>query len=199
MTKFDQINILDNKIKANKVQYMLDRKNAEISAKSSANLDKYEYLTGEDLGYKPDVLMQAKFEYSPLGKVFTTGLDKSDKKEGLLKTLKNIENKSGNQLTVFNNLFNRAIKGKNNGNNKGDDDGDDDDDDKRYKEIEARKKEYKDENNLDPSVDEKFNEIVRYSENLKGKKYITGKDGLICSSTFNNDYEKIIKITLIKK
>ena len=65
MTKFDQIKILDNKIKANKAQYMLDRKNAEISAKSSSELDKYEYLTGEDLGYKPDALTQAKFEYPP--------------------------------------------------------------------------------------------------------------------------------------
>ena len=133
MTKFHQIKILDNKIKANKAQYMLDRKNAEISAKSRGELDKYEYLTGEDLGYKPDVLMQAKFEYSPLGKVFTGGIDKSDKTEGLLKTLKNVENKNGNQLTVLNNLFNFAIKGKNNGknngNNKDDDDSDDDDDD----------------------------------------------------------------------
>ena len=59
--------------------------------------------------------------------------------------------------------------------NKGDDDGDDDDDDKRYKEIEARKKEYKDENNLDPSVDEKFNEIVRYSEILKAKNILPEK------------------------
>ena len=172
MTKFDQIEILDNKIKANKAQYMLDRKNAEISAKSSGELDKYEYLTGEDLGYKPDALTRAKFEYSPLGKVFTARLDKSDKTEGPLKTLKNAENKSGNQLTVLNNLFDCAIKGKNNGSNKCDDDDDDDDDDedKRYKEIEARKKEYKDENNLDPSANEEFNEIVRYSENLKGKK-----------------------------
>ena len=56
-------------------------------------LNKYKYLTGEDLGYKPDALTQAKFEYSPLGKVFTAGLDKSDKTEGLLKTLKNVENK----------------------------------------------------------------------------------------------------------
>ena len=93
MTKFDQIKILDNKIKANKAQYMLHRKNAEISAKSSVNLDKYDYLTGEDLGYKPDVLTQAKFEYSPLGEVFKAGLDKYDKTEGLLKILKNVENK----------------------------------------------------------------------------------------------------------
>ena len=90
MTKFDQTKILDNKIKANKAQYMLDRKNAVISAKSSGELDKYEYLTGENLGYKPDALTQAKFEYSPLGKTLTFGSTKEDKKEGLLKRLANI-------------------------------------------------------------------------------------------------------------
>ena len=101
MTKFYQIKILDNKIKANKAQYMFDRKNAEISAKSSGNLDKYEYLTDEDLGYKPDVLTQAKFEYSPLGKVCTAGLDKYDKTEGLAKTLKNVENKKQKSINSF--------------------------------------------------------------------------------------------------
>ena len=57
-------------------------------------LDKYEYLTGEDLGYKPDVVQKAKFEYSPLGQVFNKGLDTSKKNEGLLKKLKNIEDKT---------------------------------------------------------------------------------------------------------
>ena len=90
MTKFDQIKILDNKIKANKAQYMLDRKNAEISAKSSGELDNYKYLTGEDLDYKTDALTQAKFEYSPLGKTITSGSTKEDKKEGLLKRLAKI-------------------------------------------------------------------------------------------------------------
>ena len=52
MTKLDQIKILDNEIKANKAQYIVGGKNAEISAKSRGELDKYEYLTGEDLGYK---------------------------------------------------------------------------------------------------------------------------------------------------
>ena len=57
-------------------------------------MDKYEYLTGEGLGYKQIVIEKAKFEYSPLGKIFTKGLDKDeDKKEGLLKRLKNIEGK----------------------------------------------------------------------------------------------------------
>ena len=59
---------------------------------SSGELRKYEYLTGEDLGYRPSVLEQTKFDYSPLGKVFNKGLDdKDDQKEGLLKRLKNIE------------------------------------------------------------------------------------------------------------
>ena len=90
MTKFDQIRILDNKIKANKSQYMLDRKNDEISAKSSGELEKYKYLTGEDLDYKPDAFTQAKYEYSPLDKTITFGSTKEDKKEGLLKRLASI-------------------------------------------------------------------------------------------------------------
>ena len=75
----------------NEAQYDLDRKAAKISALSSNNLDKYEYLTGEDLGLKPSTIEQAKFEYSPLGKTFNKGLDKDDQKEGLFKRLKNIE------------------------------------------------------------------------------------------------------------
>ena len=88
MTKLDQIKILNKKIRSNEAQFILDRKNAKISTKSSGELDKYEYLTGKDLGYKPDALTQAKFEYPPLGKVFTAGLDASDKKYGLFKRLK---------------------------------------------------------------------------------------------------------------
>ena len=75
----------------NEAQYDLDRKAAKISALSPNNLDKYEYLTGEDLGLKSSTVELAKFEYSPLGKVFTKGLNEEDKKEGLFKRLKNIE------------------------------------------------------------------------------------------------------------
>ena len=82
----------------NEAQYYLDRKAAKISAFSSNNLDKYEYLTGEDLGLKPSTIEQAKFEYSPLGKIFNKGLDKDDKKEGLFKRLKNIENAQKNLI-----------------------------------------------------------------------------------------------------
>ena len=77
----------------NEAQCDLDRKVAKISALSSNNLGKYEYLTGEDLGLKPSTVEQAKFEYSPLGKIFNKGLSKDDKKEGLFKRLKNIEKK----------------------------------------------------------------------------------------------------------
>ena len=80
MTLTEQVKILDDKIKANKAQYDLDRETAKISALSSGELEKFEYLTGEDLGCKPDVIQKAKFEYSPLGKVFNKGLDESDKK-----------------------------------------------------------------------------------------------------------------------
>ena len=80
MTLTEQVKILDNKIKANKFQYQLEREAAKISALSIRELKKYQYLTDEDFGYKPDVIQKAKFEYSPLGKVFNKGLDESDKK-----------------------------------------------------------------------------------------------------------------------
>ena len=72
MTLTDELNILDDKIKANRAQYDLSREAAKISALSSKDiLEKYEYLTGEDLGHKPSVFEKAKFEYSPLGMFLT--------------------------------------------------------------------------------------------------------------------------------
>ena len=61
MTVTDQIKILDGEIKQNEAKYDLDREATKISAFSSNNLDKYEYLTGEDLGLKPSTVQQAKF------------------------------------------------------------------------------------------------------------------------------------------
>ena len=74
MTVADQIKILNRKTKQNEAQYDLDREAAKISALSSNNLDKYEYLTGEDLDIKPSTVEQTKFEYSPLGKSSNKGL-----------------------------------------------------------------------------------------------------------------------------
>ena len=79
MTLTEQVKILDDKIKANKARYDLDREAAKISALSSKELENYEYLTGKDLGYKPDVIQSAKFEYSPLGEAFNKLFKKDDK------------------------------------------------------------------------------------------------------------------------
>ena len=71
----------------NETQYDLNRKAAKISALSSNNLDTYEYL-----GLKPSTVEQTKPEYSLLGKILNKGLEKEeDKKEALLRRLKNIE------------------------------------------------------------------------------------------------------------
>ena len=109
MTVTDQIKILNRKIKQNESQHDLDREVAKISALSSNNLDKSELSTGEDLCLKPSTIEQAKFEYSPLGKVFNKGLSEGDKKEGILKGLKNIKDKNEELINTFS-ATNKASK-----------------------------------------------------------------------------------------
>ena len=94
----DRIKILDRKVMQNEAQYDFYRKAAKTSALSSNNLDKYEYLTGEDLGLKPSTVEQTKFEYSPLGKIFNKGLNEDDQKEGLFKRLENTKDTNLTQL-----------------------------------------------------------------------------------------------------
>ena len=81
------------------------------SALPSRDLDKYEYLTGEDPSYRPSTVEEATFDYSPLSKSFNKGLKEEDqkKKEGPLKRLKNIEDKSEEQLKMIKNM-NENIK-----------------------------------------------------------------------------------------
>ena len=110
MTVTDQIKILDRRIKQNESQYDLDREAAKTSAFSSNNLEKYEYLTGEDLGLKPSTVEQAKFEYSPLGKIF-------NKKQGILKRLENIKDKNDELLNTFN-TTNKSFRNKTNNQSK---------------------------------------------------------------------------------
>ena len=101
MAVTDQIKILDRKIKQNEAQYDLDREAAKIAVLSSNNSDEYEYLTGEDLSLELSTVEQAKIEYSPLGKIFNKGLSKEDKKEGILRRLKNIDDKNNTQLLAI--------------------------------------------------------------------------------------------------
>ena len=91
MTLTDELKILDDKIEANQARYDLGREAAKISALSSKDLlDKYQYLTGEDLRHRLSVLEKSKFEYYPLG----MSLSKSFKKD-------NVENIS-NRESDFN-------------------------------------------------------------------------------------------------
>ena len=93
MTRKEQNKILDDKTESNINQYKVDRLNAEISAFSSGDLNKYKFLTRKDLKYKPNALDKARFEFSPLGQTFSTGLDKtaqSYQEEGVIKLLKDI-------------------------------------------------------------------------------------------------------------
>ena len=110
MTITNQVKNLNRKILQNEAQYDLDRKAAKISALSSNNLDKYECLTGEDLGLKSSTIEQVKFEYSPLGKIFNKGLSEDDQKEGLFKRLKNIETKNEVQLQAIKDQGEKQLK-----------------------------------------------------------------------------------------
>ena len=103
MTVTYQIKIFVRKIKQNKAQYNLERKAGKISALSSNNLDKYKCLTEEYLGRKPSTVEQARFEYSPLGKIFDEGLKKEGNRERLLKRLKNNEDENEERLKAIKN------------------------------------------------------------------------------------------------
>ena len=158
--------------------------NAEISAYSSGDLPKYQYLTKKDLKYKPDAFEQAKFEYSPLGKVFTDGLDKSERKEGLLKRLKNIEDRNNNQLLAIKNISRSAIKGnvsddKNHGNFRIDDE-------YKNKTIQDFKQALLDKNILIKSGVKKFDKIINKWKQTKDKKSVyKNVDAKVNTKKFN--------------
>ena len=63
---------IDDQIRDEKLQYDINREAAKISALSSGKIRKYEYLTGEDIlpSNQQQIIEQAKFTYSPLGKAF---------------------------------------------------------------------------------------------------------------------------------
>ena len=113
MTPKEQ-NKIDDKIESNVNPYKVNRLNAKISAFSSGDLNKYEFLTRKDLKYKPNALDKARFEFSPLGQTFSTGLDKTDQdyqEEGVIKLLKGIRD---------------SLAGDNRPNDDGNNDGNDD-------------------------------------------------------------------------
>ena len=194
MARKDQIEILDDNIKANERQYDLDRINAEVSAYSSGDLPKYEYLTKKDFRYKPDAAEKVKFEYSPIGKVFTDGLAKEDKskKVGLFKRLKNIEdnlveaddndNKVGT-FRIIKDIKDRGIKIDN--------------DDEAVREIRERIKELIDDGVKVNNFDKMKKEIIEHVKNLKyqGTNVKVDEDQIIdlMNKIFDKKYEKYEK------
>ena len=181
MTKSNQIKILNNKIKANNAQYNINRLNAEISAFSEGDLDKYGFLTRKDLKYKPNALDKAKFEFSPLGKAFNQGLDKKAenyKEEGVIKLLKYIRDRM--VRPTGGNNDNRNNGGNNDDNDDNDDNGEEfvktfneNIDDKSKEELEAEEldrllKNLKDGEEFIKTFDENIND--KSKEKLKAEE-----------------------------
>ena len=78
---------IEDLIRDEKVQYDINREAAKISALSSSKIDKYEYLTGEEI--LQQIIEQAKFTYSPLGKAFekqTKTIEDQGEKQFKIKT-----------------------------------------------------------------------------------------------------------------
>ena len=92
---------INDQIRDEKLQYDINREAAKISALSSGKIHKYEYLTGEDIlpSNQQQIIEQARFTYSPLGKAFEKQIktieDQGKKQVEALNTLK-----SNNQLTI---------------------------------------------------------------------------------------------------
>ena len=134
MTRKEQNKILNDKIKSKINQYKVDRLNAEISAFSSGDLKKYEFLTRKDLKYKPNALDKARFQFSPLGQTFSIGLDKTAQgyqEEGVMKLLKDIRD------VLEGGIAPRAPRRSDDDN----DDSDNDDDDNNMSDLETEKEE----------------------------------------------------------
>ena len=113
---------INDQIRDEKLPYDINREAAKISVLSSGKLHKYEYLTGEDIlpSNQQQIIEQAKFNYSPLGKAFEkqtkTIEDQGKKQVDALESLKlkeetkSIEDKSNNQskaTIILNELINK--------------------------------------------------------------------------------------------
>ena len=97
---------IEDRIKDEKLQYDINREAAKISALSSAELDKYEYLTGEEIlpSNQQQIIQQAKFSYSPLGKAIKKQIktikDQGEKQVVALESL-NVPNKNLSSIKDF--------------------------------------------------------------------------------------------------
>ena len=200
MTRKEENKILDAKIESNVNQYKVDRLNAEISAFSSGDLNKYEFLKRIDLNYKPNVLDKARFEFSPLSKTFNTGLDKNAQgyqEEGIIKLLKDIRDGLAGDITP------RAPKVPGAPRGSDDDDDDDDDEQKRLSKLlgELRTDEDNEEFKNEPKED-KLDKFVNNIPDLeteeeatlnKFKEMVSNKEDKI-NKTFEDKENRLNKL-----
>ena len=97
---------IEDQIKDEKLQYDINREAAKISALSSSKLDKYEYLTGEEIlpSNQQQLIQQAKFNYSPLEKAIEKQIktikDQGEKQVVALESL-NVPNKKLSSIKDF--------------------------------------------------------------------------------------------------
>ena len=119
---------INEQIRDEKLQYDINRKAAIISAKSSGKLHKYEYLTGEELlpSNQQQIIEQARFTYSPLGKAFEKQIktieDQGEKQikaiqdQGQVKTIKKYDYDAedtpfiSKQKEIFNELVDERLE-----------------------------------------------------------------------------------------
>ena len=163
MTRKEQNKILDAKIESNVNQYKVDRLNAEISAFSSDDLNKYKFLKRIDLNYNPNVLDKARFQFSPLGKTFSTGLDRTAQgyqEEGAIKLLKDIRDSLARPPRPNN------IRDDNGGDNDENDDNDDNDYDNRPDDNDDNDNDDNDDNDNDDNDDNDDNYGSVFLNNL---------------------------------
>ena len=194
MTHKEQNKILDDKIESNINQYKVDRLNAEISAFSSGDLNKYEFLKRIDLNYKPNALDKVRFEFSPLDKTFSTGLAKTAQgyqEEGIIKLLKDIRDGLAGRITP------RALgEPRGPGLDRSDDDSDDDDSDNNMPDLETEEEAA--ERIAKTSDDKVFDVLNKFKNNMENKvsnldKMVTSKENKWNTklNKLNNDAKKI--------
>ena len=204
MTRKEQNKILDDKIESNVNQYKVDRLNAEISAFSSGDLNKHEFLTRKDLKYKPNALDKARFEFSPLGQTFSTGLDKTAQgyqEEGVIKLLKDIKDGLARAPPGLGSLRGAGDNDDNDDNDNNDDNNDDFtdvtdiSDDMPHLETEEKASERIAKTSDDDKV---FNVLNKFRNNIESEmsnldKTVTIKENkwTYKSNKLNNDVKKL--------
>ena len=109
---------INDQIKDENLQYDINREAAKISALSPGKIHKYEYLTGEDIlpSDQQQIIEQAKFTYSPLGKAFEKQIktieDQGKKQVDALKVLepKAIESGSNNKPILTKEIYDKILE-----------------------------------------------------------------------------------------